>query len=145
MVKAWGVRPDYLLNTVSPAVHPMPPWLLNLAERMRGGLPLMSRFSPNEANAVKYVKEQGHWLKAHADHRSMSSELIVNLSLGGAATMTFGSTRNGNQHRVLLPRRSLQVMSGDARYGHTHAINLGDFHDPLRVSITFRYSPITHP
>jgi alkylated DNA repair dioxygenase AlkB len=145
LVKAWGVKPDYYVNTVSPAVHPMPPWLLALAERMRGGLPLMSRFSPNEANAVKYVRDEGHWLKAHADHRSMSAEVIVNLSLGGAATMTFGSTKNGSEHRVLLPRRSLQVMSGDARYANTHAINKEDFHEPLRISITFRYSPITHP
>ena len=146
LVKAWGVKPDYYLNTVTPAVYPMPQWLLSLAERMRGGLPLMSNFHPNEANAVKYIKEKDHWLKAHADHRSMSTELIVNLSLGGVATMTFGGTgtKSGTEHRVVLPRRSLQVMSGDARYSMTHAINKGDFLDPQRISITFRHSPLTH-
>ena len=42
--------------------------------------------------------------------------------------------------RVPLPPRSLQVLSREARYGYTHAIDLDDIVDARRVSITFRHS-----
>ena len=45
--------------------------------------------------------------------------------------------------RVLLPPRSLQVLSKESRYQYTHAIDLADVLDPRRVSITFRHSPLT--
>ena len=47
------------------------------------------------------------------------------------------------QVRVLLPPRSLQVLSKDARYGYTHAIHVDDILDDRRVSITFRNSAVT--
>ena len=54
-------------RTVGPARVPLPPVLLRLAERMRR-LPVLSEFTPNEANALDYRKGV-HVLYAHADDR----------------------------------------------------------------------------
>ena len=40
--------------------------------------------------------------------------------------------------KVLLPRRSLQLQTGDVRYNWQHAILNADLLAPRRVSITFR-------
>ena len=37
--------------------------------------------SPNEANGISYHRGQGHILKDHCDHRSLSGKILVNLSL----------------------------------------------------------------
>lgn len=47
------------------------------------------------------------------------------------------------QIRVLLPARSLQVLTKDARYRYTHGIAMDDVLDERRVSVTFRQSPLT--
>ena len=49
---------DLRKRTVTPAIHPMPPMLLALGERMRRSLPLIAHFTPNEANAIGKLKEQ---------------------------------------------------------------------------------------
>ena len=41
-------------------------------------------------------------------------------------------------YRVLLPRRGLQVQTGEVRYSYRHGISNADLHDARRVSITFR-------
>ncbi|KAK9862460.1 hypothetical protein WJX84_003722 [Apatococcus fuscideae] len=140
--KAWGVRMDLAKRTVLTPTVLMPPILLRIAKHMRC-LPLLAKFHPNEANAIDYQRSCGNCLKPHVDDRQMSTEFIVNLSLAGACTMTF--TRPGKAPRnfdVLLPRRSLQVTTKEARYTYTHSIDLRNFHDPRRVSITFRQSPL---
>ena len=41
-------------------------------------------------------------------------------------------------YRVRLPRRGLQVQTGEVRYSYRHGISNADLHDARRVSITFR-------
>ena len=65
--KAWGVVVDLLHRTVGQPKVPLPPLLQNLAERMRR-LPALSKFIPNEANALDY-RRGVHVLYAHADDR----------------------------------------------------------------------------
>lgn len=133
---------------------------------------LTSRFFlPNEANAIDYRRRNGCWLKDHVDDRKLSKEPIANLSLAGDCIMRFQrqehrqrqrqpspppslslqqSTHNDNgsglgqqEYRVFLPRRSLQVLTGPARYDYTHGITNQDLLSDRRVSITMRQSPIT--
>ena len=81
--KAWGVRMNLQKRTVSEPAHPMPPLLLQLAERMRRLRPLQA-FFPNEANALDYVRDQGHYLGPHVDDRSGSRNTeAVYHGLGG--------------------------------------------------------------
>ncbi|KAK3737010.1 hypothetical protein QZH41_018392 [Actinostola sp. cb2023] len=57
----------------------------------------------------------------HVDTHSVFEEGIISLSLGAKITMEF--RHPGGQHiPVLLPRRSLLVMTGESRYQWTHGI-----------------------
>ena len=138
---------DLRLREVRPARRPMPRVLLALAERMRseasGTCAALSEFRPNEANAIEYDRAAGSVLLPHVDDRQMSSDLIVNLSLGGACVMTYvgrGRGREGTEVDVRLPRRSLQVQSGATRYDFAHSIRNENLEDSRRVSVTFRQS-----
>jgi alkylated DNA repair dioxygenase AlkB len=58
--------------------------------------------------------------------------------------MTFRNERiPGEEKRVLLRRRTLQVLTGKARYDYSHGICNEDLLSDRRVSITMRESPLT--
>ena len=154
----WGVTTDLKLRTVSrEAGNPMPAVLTQLAARMRGlrlsetlGAPAaievgatlpspLSDFYANEANALKYVRADGHYLGGHVDDRQLSGDAIVNLSLAGEAVMHYVNDKERGRAavRVRLPRRSLQIQTANARYNWRHGITNADLPE-LRVSITFR-------
>ncbi|KAK9799745.1 hypothetical protein WJX73_008559 [Symbiochloris irregularis] len=110
--KAWGVQMDLKRGKVLPAAHELPPLLQTLTERMRARIPVLRKFDPTEANAIDYVKAEGHVLRAHVDNRALSTGEIVTLSLQGRAVMTFKAGKE--EVRVPLPRRALQVLTGNA-------------------------------
>lgn len=92
----------------------------------------------------------------HADTHSAFHDPIVSLSLLSDVVMEFRQPAdingaNGKQVSVLLPRRSLLIMSQESRYGWTHGITprkidvyqnddarLSTFHRDTRISFTFR-------
>ncbi|MEW5304701.1 MAG: hypothetical protein WDW38_009743 [Sanguina aurantia] len=146
--KAWGVRADLRARQILAAALPLPPLLLRIVERIQT-LPPTCNFTPNECNAITYIKGRHH-LEPHFDDRHLSADIIVNLSLCGACVMTFtkpvsaGDTRQQPLSvRVPLPARTLQVLTKDARFNFTHAIHASDLVDDKRVSLTFRFSPLT--
>ena len=113
-----------------------------IQDRMRDCLPL-GAFVANECNANSYRPATGHYLEAHMDDRQLSGELLATLSLGGECEMEFVREHSGPSRapvHVRLPRRSLQVMTGEARYEWTHAIPRRCFGAGClrRVSVTFR-------
>lgn len=154
--KRWGVHCQLRNRCVTPAEHQLPdfaqtmllPRLRDLSSMISGGKLVV----PNEANAIDYRKPLGHWLKSHVDDRYLSKEPIANLSLAGDCIMTYtlvsssssASTMNQQTYRVLLRRRTLQVLTGQARYAYSHGINNADLLSPRRVSITLRESPLTN-
>ncbi len=148
--KRWGVHCNLRDRRVDAPEHPLPEVLSQIvfSKLQQLGLPQTRNFWPNEANAIDYRKNQGHWLKDHVDDRKLSKEPIANLSLAGDCYMTF---RNVSKHRnlavseqkVLLKRRCLQVLTGKARYDFTHGIANADLLSPRRISITMRESPLT--
>ena len=137
--KHWGVRIDIAAGKLLEQQHPMPEVLRTVVRKMRT-VDVLQGFFPNECNAIDYVKAQGATLKAHCDHRGLSGDVLVNLCLAGSATMTY--TKDGEpdaaSYRVLLPRRGLQVQTGEVRYSYRHGISNADLLDARRVSITFR-------
>jgi alkylated DNA repair protein alkB family protein 4 len=148
--KSWGVRNLYGQGAVLPADprFPFPPWLAQFVERIRTQLPALRAFDPNEVNAIWYSRERGDTLSPHVDNRFTSGDIIVNLSLAGSCTMTYAPmSRNAGQEpmAVLLPRRCMQVQSYAARYNYTHGIRNEDLHEPRRVSLTMRESPLRRP
>jgi alkylated DNA repair dioxygenase AlkB len=91
---------------------------------------------PNETNAIDYRRKLGHSLTAHMDDRKKHKEPLVNLSLVGDCYMTF--CNNHVVKKILLKRRTLQIMTGKARYMYTHGIDNEDLLSDRRVSINMR-------
>jgi alkylated DNA repair protein alkB family protein 4 len=105
---------------------------------------LLHDYNPNEANAIDYIRRKGHWLKSHVDDRQLSKEPIVNLSLVGDCVMTFKNEKLASPPvKLKLRRRTLQVLTGKARYDYSHGIQHTDLLSDRRVSITIRESPVT--
>jgi len=168
--KRWGVECDLARRVVRPARLEMPASLERLAARMRAlGHPALANFRPNEANAISYRRDAGHRLDPHVDDRQLSGDVLVNLSLRGDCVMTYEPLRrkplssrakmklnptegsrgveapppreeDDQTVRIHLPRRSLQVQSGSARFDFAHGVRRDDLRDPRRVSVTFRES-----
>lgn len=156
--KKWGVVMNLAERTVTEARVPFPDWLNDVVLRIRQSIPFLVNFSPNEANAISYDRARGDFLRAHVDERHLSGDVIVNVSLLGACTMTYSPMQQSRTRsratdvpaaqegviKVHLPRRCLQVQSGKARYDFSHGIANADLEEPRRVSITFRESKLTH-
>ncbi|KAL3916824.1 MAG: hypothetical protein SGPRY_006654 [Prymnesium sp.] len=72
----------------------------------------------------------------------LSGDTIINLSLAGEAHMVYTHDRDRRAAvRVRLPRRSLQIQTGEVRYNFRHGIENQDLPE-LRVSVTFRRARI---
>lgn len=146
--KRWGVHCSLRDRKVYPQDNPLPPLLLNLIDRI-SQLQIMKGCVPNEANAIDYHKKNGDYLKNHVDDRQLSKEPIANLSLAGDCFMTFRLERHtAPQHfpkerKVLLKRRTLQILTSNARYDYSHGIQNEHLLSDRRISITMRESPLS--
>jgi alkylated DNA repair dioxygenase AlkB len=97
---------------------------------------------PNQCIVNEYLPGQG--ISAHTDHTKQFGDTVASLSLGSACIMTF--TRDDRSTDIWLERRSLVVLTGDARYLWKHSITgrKSDVHNgekmmrDRRVSMTFR-------
>jgi alkylated DNA repair dioxygenase AlkB len=138
--KAWGVRTDLKRRTVREGEVAMPTSLMELVPRMKAAAqPLLNDWKPNEANAIDYRRQLGHYLGSHVDDRNLSGKILVNLSLAAPCYMTYTKQKQQSQQvKVLLPRRSLQLQLGEVRYTWTHSIANTDLLGDRRISVTFR-------
>jgi alkylated DNA repair dioxygenase AlkB len=145
--KRWGVHCNLRDRRVGPAENSMPPFFCNILLPKLKRVLAMKSCTPNEANAIDYHRSKGDYLEDHVDDRQLSKEPIANLSLGGDCYMTFinQKTKLGSSEplRVMLPRRTLQVLTGNARYDYSHGIRNQDLLDDRRVSVTMRESPLS--
>lgn len=96
----------------------------------------------------EYTQQQG--IRPHIDKPDIFGPVVMGLTLGDSATMTFTNPNTREQVDVWLPPRSLVILSGDSRYVWTHEISpninikgpdgnkFRKADDYRRVSITFR-------
>ena len=80
---------------------------------------------PDQCTVNRYLAGQG--IPPHVDNHECCDDTILSLSLGSDVVMNFASLENidDDDHKVIpvnLPRRSLLVMTGRARYAYTHGI-----------------------
>lgn len=145
--KRWGVHCNLRDRRVGAAENPLPPFVVTILLPKLQRVPQMIGCSPNEANAIDYSHKAGDYLTGHVDDRQLSKEPIANLSLAGDCYMTFANQkakgRSEEPSRILLPRRTLQVITGKARYEYSHGIRNQDLLSERRVSVTLRESPPT--
>ncbi|KAG8470985.1 hypothetical protein KFE25_009406 [Diacronema lutheri] len=149
-VRHYGLRFDYATARADTSGErpPWPAWCAELSARLvADGI---APCAPDQITVNSYRPGEG--IPWHCDTHSAFGRVICSLSLLADIVMRFrGAAEPGEPPRaplaVRLPRRSLLVLAGDARYGWEHSISArtADF-DPdglprarkRRLSITFR-------
>ncbi|XP_037697248.1 alkylated DNA repair protein alkB homolog 8 isoform X2 [Choloepus didactylus] len=94
---------------------------------------------PDQLTINQY--EPGHGIPAHIDTHSAFEDEIISLSLGAEIVMDFKHP-DGVTVPVMLPRRSLLVMTGESRYLWTHGITPRKF-DTVQASKSRKSGTIT--
>uniref|UniRef100_A0A8C8ZDF4 tRNA (carboxymethyluridine(34)-5-O)-methyltransferase ALKBH8 n=1 Tax=Prolemur simus TaxID=1328070 RepID=A0A8C8ZDF4_PROSS len=97
------------------------------------------KHKPDQLTINQY--EPGHGIPAHIDTHSAFEDEIVSLSLGSEIVMDFKHP-DGVTVPVMLPRRSLLVMTGESRYLWTHGITPRKF-DTVQASEDHKSGIIT--
>lgn len=100
---------------------------------------------PVQCIVNEYYRDQG--IAAHVDNLKFGPK-VIGLSIGADGVMTF--TREGEIFECFLPRRSIVMMEGPARYDWKHAIEkrktyiddrgvkITKAQDYRRISLTYR-------
>lgn len=101
----------------------------------------MSDFSPVELCNLDYRPEKGAAIDPHLDDSWLWGERLVTLNLLSDTTLTF-STQNSTpspyvEVEIFMPRYSLVVVSGSARYQWQHSIRR-EHVTSRRVAVTVR-------
>ena len=109
--------------------------LVELMFQRLDDIPLSDKLRDQQLTEV-YINEykEGQTLRQHFDQRSTYDECIIGVSCGSDAVMCFSSGKD--RREILVPRRSLYAMTGQARFKYQHGIQ-----QPIpdrRVSLTFR-------
>ncbi|GMH54666.1 hypothetical protein TrRE_jg10056 [Triparma retinervis] len=158
--KRWGVHCNLRDRKVGAAENLLPEYITALINpKIKAlGHPKLATFTMNEANAIEYRRDKGHNLDHHVDDRVLSKEPICNLSLNGSCKMTYTRVQEnvvkglkgkdgggviGDKVLVLLKPRTLQILTGEARYNFSHGIENEDLLSTSRISLTMRESPQT--
>ncbi|XP_048651738.1 alkylated DNA repair protein alkB homolog 8 isoform X1 [Marmota marmota marmota] len=97
------------------------------------------KHKPDQLTVNQY--EPGHGIPPHIDTHSAFEDEIVSLSLGSEIVMDFKHP-DGVTVQVMLPRRSLLVMTGESRYLWTHGITPRKF-DTVQASEHYKSGIIT--
>ncbi|KAL5258100.1 hypothetical protein ACHWQZ_G012901 [Mnemiopsis leidyi] len=138
----YGYKFDYKTNLVdltAPLEHPIPASV----RKVLGIIQPHISITPNQLTVNIYQPGQG--IPKHVDTHSIFTSEILSVSLGSDVVMDFKHPTSGKVLPVLLPRRSLTVMSGESRYLWHHGITprktdaLQDVVErQLRISLTLR-------
>lgn len=122
IVKHFGYEFIYGKNNVDPEQpldRKIPSYFHEtIFNRLYSMQPEFSKHIPDQMTVNRY--EPGQGIPAHCDTHSAFEDPIMSLSLLGDTVMEFK-----NETRtvwVYLPRKSLLIMSGESRFGWTHAI-----------------------
>lgn len=141
-VQHFGWRYGYKDRKIdlSMRLGPLPQWALTLAERLeKSGL---LQHLPDQVIVNEYIGRQG--ISKHTDCVPCFEDGVAMLSLLESWEMVFRKRgKSGKRVPKLLARRSIAVISGDARYKWTHEIpsrltEPGGLRRQRRISVTFR-------
>ena len=129
-VQHYGYTFNYVTRSVDNKKKPpkLPEFLLSLYEKLFhgedkfvcnvDGAPML----PDQCTINEYMPGQG--ISSHIDTHSAFHDRIMSLSLGSACVMNFlCEERSKDKIHLLLPRRSLLVLSKEARYIYAHGIS----------------------
>lgn len=121
-VQHFGYAFRYGLNDVDdemPLERGIPPVCDFLLPRLTKRGHSKWNFHPDQLTVNRYLPGQG--IPPHVDTHSVFEDPILSLSLISDVVMEFRDI-SGKKIPVLLPQRSLAIISGESRYGWTHGI-----------------------
>jgi len=130
-VQQYGYEYSYKGKAVE-KLGPLPDWLSGLTDKLVAE-GIFER-PPTQVIINEYLPGQG--INAHTDHKKLFGDVVCSLSLLSEVPMVFA--RGDESIEIPLLRRSLVVLSGDARYEWTHCIEARKRGRSRRISITFR-------
>ncbi len=144
-VQHYGYRYDYKARSskADNYLGPLPTWVDALCNRLIKRAIFLNK--PDQAIVNEYLPGQG--ISAHVDCVPCFGPELASLSLLSSVVMKFAQVKNKSiTHEIMLPPRSIIVMTDDARYKWTHEIAPrkndptlhGNQSRSRRVSITFR-------
>ncbi|ATZ80383.1 putative DNA repair dioxygenase [Bodo saltans virus] len=145
-VQHYGYKYDYKRRTTDPHkdyIGELPVWTDYIIHKMFCSFHKTCIHLPFETFDQLIVNEykKGQGIGKHTDCISCFSNGIAIISLNNDSIITF--EKNGIRHDIHVKRKSLVLMTDDARYNWTHAIipmNNNNFtNDKPRISITFRF------
>ncbi|XP_070503844.1 tRNA (carboxymethyluridine(34)-5-O)-methyltransferase alkbh8 [Chironomus tepperi] len=122
-VQHFGYEFIYGQNTVdfrNPLERKVPEECDELWTKLDEECPKFKGFRPDQLTVNKY--SPGNGIPSHCDTHSVFEDPIISLSLGSSIVMEFKDPLNGKHCSILLPRKSLLIMSEESRYGWTHGI-----------------------
>lgn len=108
-----------------------------LVERMWIQVPALSDFQPVELCNLDYIPERGSSIDPHFDDFWVWGERLVTLNLLSDTILTFSNDEHYMEVAVPMPRRSLIIVEGAARYKWKHAIKRQHIVS-RRIAITLR-------
>lgn len=144
-VQQYGWRYDYRQREIDASMHlgDLPDWAADLAHRLVDEGLLSEQ--PDQLIVNEYTRSQG--IRPHIDHHGFA-ERVATISLLESWSMVFRLRNTKRKVEKSLERRSVAVLTGDARYGWTHEIPARKFERAgqslrrvrreRRISLTFR-------
>ena len=143
-VQHYGFRYDYKRHSIDLSMHlgNLPAWSQPLAESLHDNGFIAE--VPDQLIVNEYLPGQG--ISPHVDCEPCFGETIISLSLGSSCVMELSHLHSNTKMLFFLRRRSLLVLSGEARYDWKHGIppRKSDVIDgriiprQRRISMTFR-------
>lgn len=140
-VQHYGWRYDYKARRVDASMRlgSLPAWAVNLAERLLAQ-GLVTQL-PDQVIVNEYCGKQG--ISKHVDCVPCFADGIAMISLLESWEMIFKEERRDRKVTQLLERRSVAVLTGDARYHWSHEIPArvrepSGVRRTRRISVTFR-------
>lgn len=128
----YGRNYDYGAKILGPA-----PIIPQELEKLGSKIPGFDR-APEQIIVNEYQPGQG--ISAHTDHYRHFGPVIASVSLGSEVPMIF--RKSGKEVTIQLPRRSVVILTGDARHSWTHEIPARRRDNGIergrRISVTYR-------
>lgn len=144
-VQHYGYKYNYKSRSIDHDmfIGPLPDWSMSLCRRLVADK--LISYQPDQIIVNEYLPGQG--IANHIDCTPCFNDTIISLSLLSPCVMDLISKHSPQTKiELLLPPRSLVVLSGESRYLWTHGIagrKIDDFEGAIikrsrRISLTFR-------
>lgn len=135
LTQQYGYKYNYEKRNITDEdyLNVLPLWLLDLAMKVKNSG--LIKEIPDQVIINRYLPGEG--IYKHIDNPHIFGDQIFSISLHGNTSITFGEILE-----IYIPRKTLMLMEGDARYRYTHEIKkrMNDVVNGTKIKRDIRYS-----